>query len=221
MDPTTWTRVDYYIAERLLPENADLEKALARSTKAGLPSIQVSPPQGKFLQLLVRLIGARHVLEIGTLGGYSTIWMGSALPIDGRLITLELDPKHAAVARENLDASGLAENVEVRVGPALESLKELAAEGLPPFDLVFIDADKAGYPEYFAQSLKMTRRGGLIILDNVVRGGKVLDAKSDESVLGVRRAYDLIAKEPRVSATALQTVGVKGYDGLAIALVVR
>ncbi|MBI4349549.1 MAG: O-methyltransferase [Elusimicrobia bacterium] len=218
----TWNRVDAFIAERLVRGDAEVERANERAAAAGLPPIQVSPAQAKLLQLLVRLAGARQVLEIGTLGGYSAMWMALALPIDGRLTTLELDPKHAELARRNIAEAGLAETIEVRMGPALDSLKALAEEGAGPFELVFIDADKRSYPEYFKRSLRLCRKGGLIVLDNVVRGGKVLDASgADPDVEGVRRVYELIAAEPRVTATALQTVGVKGYDGLAIALVVR
>lgn len=222
MDEATWTRVDELIAARLLTRDEDFTAALERCKRAGLPEIQVSPAQGKFLQLLVRLLGAKNVLEVGTLGGYSATWMAMALPIDGRLVTLELDPKHAKVARENFAAAGLTETVEVRVGPALESLKELVSELAAPFDLAFVDADKAGYPEYFQLSLKLVRRGGLIVFDNVVREGRVLEQGSaDASVRGVQKLYELLEAEPRVSCTALQTVGVKGYDGLALALVVR
>lgn len=218
----TWTRVDAFVAERLVRGDDAVERANTRAAAAGLPAIQVSPAQAKLLQLLVRLVGARQVLEIGTLGGYSAMWMALALPIDGRLLTLELDPKHAEVARANIAEAGLSETIEVRVGPALESLKALAEEGAGPFDFVFIDADKRNYPEYFQRSLRLCRRGALIMLDNVVRGGKVLDpASADADVQGIRRVYEVIASEPRVSATALQTVGVKGYDGLAVALVVR
>jgi predicted O-methyltransferase YrrM len=220
MSQTLWTEIDDYIVETLSPSDPALDQALANSEAAGLPAINVAPNQGKFLHILARMVGARRILEVGTLGGYSTIWLARALPAGGKLITLEYSPHHAEVARVNLAQAGLAETVEVRVGPAAESLTALAAEAPPPFDLVFIDADKENNPLYFAAALTMTRPGGLIIVDNVVRGGSVIDAASqDPNVLGVRRMYDLIAVEPRVSATAVQTVGSKGHDGFAIALV--
>ena len=220
MTQEQWTAVDRYFSDQLLPPDPALEAALQASVAAGLPPINVSPTQGKLLQLLARMQQARTILEIGTLGGYSTIWLARALPADGRLITLEADPKHAAVARANLVRAGLAGVVELRLGRALDTLPQLAAEGRGPFDLVFIDADKPGYPDYFAWALKLTRRGSLIIADNVVRKGAVIDpASPDPIVQGVRRLHELIAAEPRVSATVIQTVGSKGYDGFAIALV--
>jgi predicted O-methyltransferase YrrM len=215
-----WTAVDRYLTDLFVPPDPALEAALQASAAAGLPAINVSPNQGKLLQLLARAQGARAILEIGTLGGYSTIWLARALPEGGRLITLESDPKHAVVARANLARAGLAGVVELRLGPALETLPRLAAEGRGPFDLIFIDADKPGYPDYLAWALKLSRRGSLIIADNVVRGGAVADAASDDPrVQGVRRFSELLAAEPRVSATAIQTVGSKGYDGFAFALV--
>jgi len=221
MTQTLWSAIDDYIVQTLAPSDPALDQALADSKAGGLPAINVAPNQGKLLQLLARMIGARRVLEVGTLGGYSTIWLARALPKDGRLITLEYSPKHAEVARGNLARAGLAEIVEVRVGAALDSLPVLADEAPAPFDLVFIDADKRNNPHYFAWALKLTRPGGLIIVDNVVRGGSVVDADSqDPDVKGVRELYELIAAEPRVSATAVQTVGSKGHDGFAIALVV-
>ena len=220
MTQQLWTAVDDYMVATLSPSDPVLDQALADSKAGGLPAINVAPNQGKLLQLLARMIGARRILEVGTLGGYSTIWLARALPKDGRLISLEYSPVHAEVARANLDRAGLAAMVEVRVGPALDSLPVLAAEKPEPFDLVFIDADKENNPGYFAWALKLTRPGGLIIVDNVVRGGSVIKADSqDPNVLGIRRMYELIAAEPRVSATAVQTVGRKGYDGFAIALV--
>jgi len=220
MPQTLWTAIDDYIVESLSPSDGALDQALADSKAAGLPAINVAPNQGKLLQLLAQMIGARRVLEVGTLGGYSTIWLARALPSDGRLVTLEYSPVHAEVARKNIARAGLADIVEVRVGAAVESLPVLAAENPEPFDLVFIDADKENNPHYFAWALKLTRPGGMIIVDNVVRGGSVIDADSqDPNVLGIRRMYDLIAAEPRVSATAVQTVGSKGHDGFAIALV--
>ena len=215
-----WTTVDRYVSSLLSPADPVLDQALKASTDAGLPEIQVSTNLGKLLHLLARLQGARAILEIGTLGGYSTIWMGRALPSDGRLITLEFDPKHAEVARANIARAGLGGIVEVRLGRALDTLPKLAREGLGPFDLIFIDADKAAIPDYFTWSLKLSRRGSLIIVDNVVRDGAVIEEDStDESVQGVRRFLEMMSAEPRVTATAIQTVGTKGYDGFAIALV--
>ena len=221
MTQEQWTAVDRYLCGQLLPPDPALEAALQASIAAGLPPIHVSPNQGKLLQLLARLQQARTILEIGTLGGYSTIWLARALPAGGRLITLEADPGHAAVARANFLRAGLAGVVELRPGRALDTLPQLAAEGRGPFDLIFIDADKPGYPDYFAWALKLTRRGSLIIVDNVVRKGAVIDPVSpDPNVQGVRRLHELIAAEPHVSATAIQTVGSKGYDGFVLALVI-
>lgn len=221
MNQEQWTAVDEYFNHNLIPPDAALEAALRSSAEAGLPGIHVAPNQGRFLQLLARSLGARTILEIGTLGGYSTIWMARALPEDGRLITLEADAKHAAVASANVARAGLAGRVEIRVGPALETLPRLETEGRGPFDLAFIDADKESIPEYLGWSLRLTRPGSLIIVDNVVRRGAVLDdASQDPSVRGVRRMAELLAAEPRLDATVLQTVGTKGWDGLAIARVV-
>jgi predicted O-methyltransferase YrrM len=215
-----WTAVDRYISDLLVKPDAALEAALADSAAAGLPAIAVSAAQGKLLQLLAKLQGARNILEVGTLGGYSAIWMARALPPGGRLVTLEIDAKHAAVARVNLARAGVADAVDLRLGPALETLPKLFAEEAGPFDLVFIDADKPSNPDYFRWALQLTRPGSLIIVDNVVRDGAVIDAASkDASVQGVRHLNELVAAEPRVSATVIQTVGSKGYDGLAIALV--
>ena len=220
MTQEQWSAVDRYLADLLVPSDPALDAALEDSTAAGLPPIQVAPNQGKLLQLLARAQGARTILEIGTLGGYSTIWLARALPPGGSLITLEADPKHAQVARANLARAGLSGVVELCIGRALDTLPRLAAEGRGPFDLTFIDADKPSIPEYFAWALKLSHRGSLIIVDNVVRGGAVADAASgDPNIQGVRRFYEALAAEPRVSATAIQTVGVKGYDGFAIALV--
>jgi predicted O-methyltransferase YrrM len=220
MTQKTWTAVDRYLDNLLVGQDAALEAALKASAEAELPPISVSPTQGKLLNLLARVRGARAILEIGTLGGYSAIWMARALPADGRLVTLEVDPKHAEVARANLERAGLAQRVEVRLGRALDSLARLEAENAGPFDLVFIDADKPSMPEYFRWALRLARPGTLIVLDNVVRDGAVIDASSpDPSVQGVRRLNELIASEPRVSATVIQTVGAKGYDGFALALV--
>jgi len=216
----TWEAVDDYLGAQLGMNDAVLDQALAASAEGGLPEIQVSATQGKLLHLLARMQGARRILEMGTLGGYSTIWLARALPTDGRLVTLEFEPKHAAVARANLARAGLDGLVDVRVGPALETLPELAREGGAPFDLIFIDADKENYPGYFQWALRLARRGTMIIADNIVRQGGVIDPQhADPRVQGVRRFFDLVAAEPRVSATAIQTVGGKGYDGLAFVLV--
>jgi len=216
-----WSAVDSYFAERLARSDAALDAALAANAAAGLPPHDVSPLQGRFLELIVRMTQASRVLEIGTLCGYSTIWMARALPPEGRLVTLEADARHAEVARANLDRAGVGECVDLHVGPALETLPRLEAEQLGPFDLVFIDADKPSNPDYLAWALRLTRPGSVIIGDNVVRDGAVVDAmNTDPRVQGVRRFTDLIADEPRLIATALQTVGSKGWDGFAIALVV-
>ncbi len=219
MSEQIWDAVDHYYTGLLIGPDPALEAALKASSAAGLPEINVAPNQGKLLMLLARAMGARKILEIGTLGGYSTIWLARALPAGGRLVTLEYDPKHAKVARENIDRAGLSKAVEVKVGRASETLPTLVEEA--PFDLVFIDADKPGYPEYLDWALKLSRPGTLIIADNVVRDGQVASADSDDPlVLGVRRFNERLAAEPRLEATAVQTVGVKGYDGLAFALVV-
>jgi predicted O-methyltransferase YrrM len=219
-DQGRWTAVDHYLADRLLEPDAALDAALAASAAAGLPAHGVSPTQGRLLELLARVQGARTILEIGTLGGYSTIWLGRALPPDGRLVTLEANPHYAEVARANLARAGLAEAVELHVGLAETTLARLAADGDGPFDLIFIDADKAGNAQYLTWALALSRAGTLIVADNVVRGGAVVDADSaDPGVQGVRRFFDLLAAHARVSATAIQTVGEKGYDGFALALV--
>jgi predicted O-methyltransferase YrrM len=220
MKDKRWTEVDDYISGALLSSDEALDNALRTSAEAGLPSIQVSPAQGKFLHLLARACGASAILELGTLGGYSTIWLARALPGGGRLISLEGAPQHAEVARANIAHARLADVAEVRCGRALDLLPSLANEGLPPFDLTFIDADKAAVADYFAWALRLSRPGSLIIVDNVVRGGALADASSDDpSVAGVRRLHELITAEPRVSATTIQTVGCKGYDGFTLALV--
>ena len=220
MNSETWTAVDRYLNDLLVPRDAALEAALTTSTEAGLPPIAVSPLQGKFLHLLARMQQARAILEIGTLGGYSTICLARALPGDGRLITLELEAKHAEVARKNFARAGLAEKIELRLGRAVESLMKLAAEKAGPFDFIFIDADKAGIPEYFDWSLKLSHPGTAIVVDNVVRKGEVANAAStDAAVLGVRRFNEALAREKRVSATTIQTVGGKGYDGFTLAIV--
>jgi predicted O-methyltransferase YrrM len=222
MDRALWTRVDDYLSRTLVPDDAALAAALADSDAAGLPAIQVTPNQGRFLQLLARSIGARAILELGTLGGYSTLWLARGLAPGGRLVTLEAEPRHAEVARASFARAGLAGVISIRVGPALDTLPKLVAEGAGPFDLVFIDADKPSLPDYFQWSLRLARPGTVIVVDNVVRDGEVADdGSADPSVQGVRRMNALIAAETRVSATALQTVGSKGYDGFAFVLVER
>ena len=220
MIPESWIAVGRYFTELLVPSDAPLDAALRANAEAGLPPHDVLPPEGKLLHLLARIQGARAILEIGTLGGYSTIWLARALPPGGRLVTLEADSRHAEIARRNIAGAGLADMVELRLGPALASLAQLAAEGRGPFDLFFIDADKQNNPDYLAWALKLSRRGSLIIADNVVRNGAVVDGRArDPGILGIRRFIELLAAEPRVTATAIQTVSSKGYDGLAIALV--
>ena len=215
-----WDDVDDYFTAHLSPDDEALDAALRDSEAAELPQVAVTAPQGKFLHLLAQIQGARTILEIGTLGGYSTIWLGRALPADGRLISLEYSARHAEVATRNIARAGLDKVVEVRVGPALESLPKLADENPPPFDLVFIDADKANNPNYLEWALKLTRAGSLIVVDNVVRGGRVADPDSTApDVVGTRAAIELIGTHPRLSGTALQTVGSKGYDGFALARV--
>jgi len=215
-----WTAVDRYLTDLLVPADAALDEALEASAAAGLPPHHVSPNQGKLLGLLAGAVAARRILEIGTLGGYSTIWLARALPAGGRLVTLEANSDHADVALANLERAGLANVVELRVGPALETLPTLGAEGCDPFDLSFIDADKASSAEYFDWALRLSRPGSLILIDNVVRRGAVADPTTDDpSALGIRRLNQRMADEPRVSATAIQTVGSKGHDGFALALV--
>jgi predicted O-methyltransferase YrrM len=220
MSQEQWTEVDQYIANLLVPADPALAAALAASDAAGLPAINVTPNLGKLLHLLARIRGARKILEIGTLGGYSTIWLARALPTGGKLITLEVDPKHAEIARANVERAGVGGVVELRLGNALETLPRLVEEGRGPFDLIFIDADKTSIPEYFAWALRLSRAGSVIVVDNIVRKGAVVDAASeDANVQGVRRFLDILAAEQRVTATAIQTVGGKGYDGFAIAVV--
>jgi predicted O-methyltransferase YrrM len=219
MNQEQWTRVDQYLTDLLVRPDPMLDAALEASDTAGLPQIQVAPNQGKLLTLLAQAQGARKILEIGTLGGYSTIWLAQALPSDGRLITLEAVPTHAKVARANIERAGYADRVQVRLGRALETLPQLAAEGLGPFDFIFLDADKQTYPEYLKWCIKLSRRGTMIVADNVVRRGAVVDIASlDADVQGVRRFLELLSSDPRISATAIQTVGSKGYDGLALAV---
>ncbi len=218
--PATWEAVDRFAEQHLLGEDAALEQALQASAEAGLPPIAVTPSQGKLLHLLARSIGAGAILEVGTLGGYSTIWLARALAPGGRLVTLEADPGYAAVAQANIAGAGLAEIVDLRVGAALDSLPALAAERAGPFDLVFIDADKVHTPDYFRWALELTRPGSLIVADNVIRDGAVIESDSERpEVRGSRRLHELLAGEPRVSATTIQTVGAKGYDGFTLALV--
>jgi predicted O-methyltransferase YrrM len=219
MTQELWTSVDNYIVDSLDLNDRALEEAQAACDAAGLPAIQVSTAQGKFLQLVAAMIGARNILEVGTLGGFSTICMGRALPEDGRLVSIEVDPTHAQVATSNIRNAGLADRVEVRLGNAIELLPLLAAERTEPFDMTFIDADKASIPTYFEWALRMSRPGSVIIVDNVVREGAVVDAEStDAAVQGVRRLNEIMAADSRVMSTVLQTVGVKGYDGFAVAL---
>jgi predicted O-methyltransferase YrrM len=220
-----WTAVDRYFTDLLVPEDAALDAALQASAAAGLPPIAVTPNQGKLLGLLARIQGARTILELGTLGGYSTIWLARALSASGRLVTLEAQPEYAEIARANIARAGLAESVELRVGPALETLPQLVAEGAGPFDLIFIDADKKNNPGYFEWSLKLSRPGTLIVVDNVVRDGRIIDpdaydpALGDENIKGIRRFFELLAAEREVDATAIQMVGSKGYDGFALMIV--
>jgi predicted O-methyltransferase YrrM len=220
MTQDKWTAVDTYFNALFVPPDPALEKALAASAAAGLPAIAVSPTQGKLLLLLAKIQGARKILEIGTLGGYSTIWLARALPKGGRLVTLEVSPKHAEVARANIAQAGQADKVEIRVGPALETLPALIADGAGPFDLIFIDADKENNAPYFDYALKLSRPGTVMIIDNVVRDGAVADpATTESSAQGVRRLNERLNAEPRATATAIQTVGAKGYDGFAIVLI--
>jgi predicted O-methyltransferase YrrM len=217
-----WTSVDRYLGDLLAPSDDKLDAAVKANRKAHLPAIDVSPLQGKFLQVLVHITRAKRVLEIGTLGGYSTIWMARALPKSGRIISLEFSARHAEVARANLHCAGLLNRVEIRVGPALKSLPKLKASGAGPFDLIFIDADKVNNPNYLKWALKLSRRGTVIVVDNVARHGSVIEAKSSEpDIVGSRRCLEMMAREPRLSAVALQTVGVKGLDGFAMAVVLR
>jgi predicted O-methyltransferase YrrM len=219
---TNWDAIDAYIADNFLEDDGALEAALKASEAAGLPAIQVAPLQGKLLMMLAAATGARKILEIGTLGGYSTIWLARGLASGGRVITLELNPDYAEVARSNLANAGLADKVEVRAGKALDTLPQLEAEGAAPFDFVFIDADKPSTPDYFDWAVKLARKGTLIIVDNVVREGAILAAQSDNKhVEGLRGFYARAAADPRVTATAIQTVGTKGHDGLAVVLVIE
>ena len=215
-----WSDVDRYFTQHLLPADPILDIVPQTNEKAGLPAIDVSPAQGKLLHLMARMRGAKRILEIGTLGGYSTIWLARALPAAGRLITLELEPQHARVAQANIERAGVADRVDLRLGPALDSLAQLVAESAGPFDFVFIDADKENIPHYFNRAVKLCRSGSAIVVDNVVRKGAVVDeASEDERVQGVRRFAEELSTDSRVSATVVQTVGVKGYDGFILAVV--
>ncbi len=220
MPEPQWTAVDEYVNRLVVRPDAALDQAVAATAAAGMPLINVSPPQGKLLAVLAQMIGATRILEIGTLGGYSTIWLARTLPPGGRLISLELDTRHADVARANLAAAGVEDLVEIRVAPALESLPRLADEGAGPFDLIFIDADKPNIPEYFDWSVKLSRPGTAIFVDNVVRNGALAEASNPTpEVLGVRRFHEALASDTRVTATTIQTVGSKGYDGYTLAVV--
>ena len=215
-----WAEVDAYISDLLVGADPVLDAALEASRAAGLPPINVAPNQGKLLHLLARVLGARSILEVGTLGGYSTIWLARALPPGGRLVTLEVEARHAEVARANVERAGLSDVVTIRLGRGVDSLEALDAEGAGPFDLVFIDADKPSNPEYFTWALRLSRPGSVIVVDNVIRNGAVVDADStDPAVRGTRRLNEVMAAERRVSVTEVQTVGSKGYDGFALALV--
>lgn len=220
MSEDTWSQVDEYTTDLFLAPDPVLEAALTDSHAAGLPEIAVSPAQGSLLMLLARSHGAKRILEIGTLGGYSTIWLGRALPADGKLVSLEVSPRHAAVAQNNIARAGLADKVEIVVGNAQETLPRLVQQGVEPFDLIFIDADKDSYPFYLDWSLRLSRPGTLLIADNVVRRGRVIDPHNDDPIdLGARRFNERLAADPRITATIVQTVGSKGYDGMAIGLV--
>jgi predicted O-methyltransferase YrrM len=221
MTQELWTSVDNYITGLFIPADPATQEAIADSEATGLPSINVAPNEGKLLMLLAQICHAQKILEIGTLGGYSTIWLARGMASGGSLITLELDPKHAEVARNNIDRAGFANAVEIRIGAALDALPQLVAEHRGPFDLIFIDADKDNYPQYLAWALKLSRRGTLIVADNVIRDGEVIDPKNpDPRVQGTRRFNQLLAAEPRVNATVIQTVGRKGHDGIALATVI-
>jgi len=219
MNETIWADVDRYIGDTVVPQDEVLTEAICASEAAGLPSIAVSASQGKLLHIIARAMGTRSALEIGTLGGYSTIWIARALLGGGHMITLEADPKHAEVARANIARAGFAEIVDVRLGKALDTLPKLKAENQGPFDLVFIDADKVNIPQYYEWSLKLTRPGSLIVVDNVVRDGGLINPNGDESVQGVRKLHEILTNDKRVSATTIQTVGSKGWDGVTFALV--
>ncbi|MDE1177178.1 MAG: O-methyltransferase [Edaphobacter sp.] len=220
MDQGIWITVDRYLTDHLISPDHSMDEALEANACAGLPAIDVAPTQGKLLHLMARMQGSRRILEIGTLGGYSTIWLASALPADGRLVTLELDPKHAQVAMSNISRAGLAAVVDIRVGPALDSLAKLAEENSGPFDLIFLDADKPNNPNYLDWAIKLSRPGTVIIGDNVIRDGAIVDpASEDPRIIGTRTFLEKLGSDPRLDATAIQTVSSKGYDGFALAIV--
>jgi predicted O-methyltransferase YrrM len=220
MNQELWTAVDQYIAANLIPSDPILEETLAANAKAGLPSIDVSPTQGKLLYLLAKISGAKKILEVGTLGGYSTIWFARALPPDGKVITLEVNPKHAEVALANITRANLASKVDLRLGPALETLAELHANGSGPFDFIFIDADKPNNPNYLDWAMRLSRPGTIIITDNVIRDGAVVNPDDpDPAIQGTRLLFEKLAAQPKLDATAIQTVGIKKHDGFAIAIV--
>jgi len=212
-----WTEIDNFFSDALIPRDRVLESVLESSRAAGLPAINVSPNQGRLLEMLARILNAHSILEIGTLGAYSTIWLARGMQAGGRLITLEADPEHAAVARANIARAGLQNAVELRLGSASDTLPQISAERRGPFDLIFIDADKKNIPSYFEWALRLSRPGSVIVVDNVVRDGRVIDSKSDDpDIQGVRRFIEMLGANATVSGTAIQTVGVKGYDGFAI-----
>lgn len=218
----TWTAVERYFGDRLAPEDEALAACVKTNREAGLPSIDVPALLGKFLELMVRISGARQVLEVGTLGGYSTIWLARALPADGQVVTLEIDPRHADIARKNLERAGVLDRVEITIGPAVEALSALYEGGAEPFDLIFIDADKKSLPEYLDWSLKLSHPGTVIVADNVVRDGKVIEPDSDDpDIQGIRRMTELMSANHRLSATAIPSVGARGYDGFAVAVVLE
>jgi predicted O-methyltransferase YrrM len=220
MNQEQWNAMDNYLASRLLPSDAALDAALAASAAAGLPSINVAPNQGKLLHLLAKLRGARRILEVGTLGGYSTIWLARALPSDGRLVSLEFNPDNAQVARANIARAGLSEVVSIVIGDAAQTLAKLVADGVEPFDMIFLDADKKSYPAYLNFSLQLSRPGTLIMGDNVIRGGRLADlASTDPDVIGLHEFLRLLAENPRLDSTAIQTVGSKGWDGFSMSIV--
>jgi predicted O-methyltransferase YrrM len=220
MNEKLWSEVDSFIVDKLLPDDPVMAQVLEANRKGRLPAIDVSAAQGRFLELLVKIAGARNILEVGTLGGYSTIWMARALPPGGRIVTLEYSKMHALVARGNFQRAGLEDRIELRIGAALDTLPGVEKDGLAPFDLIFIDADKPNNSNYLDWAVKLARRGTVIVLDNVIRDGGVIDAGSgDASIVGTRQAFELLGSHPRLKATALQTVGAKGYDGFAIAVV--
>jgi predicted O-methyltransferase YrrM len=220
MNQEQWTAMDEFLTSQLLPQDAALDAALEASTQAGLPAINVAPNQGKLLNLLAKLRGARRILEVGTLGGYSTIWLARALPADGRLVSLEVDAAHAQVARANVERAGLSKTVSVVLGPAAQTLDRFVADSAEPFDMIFLDADKRSYPEYLRLSLQLSRPGTLIVADNVIRRGQIADhASTDPDVIGLHAFFRQLATNPRLDSTAVQTVGVKGWDGFSMTIV--